>query len=126
MRVNIMNRRDRPLTGRARILARHKDVLEANGVFSPHDRRRLSDSGTTDRGDAIPPSAGSGGCRPKSPQRLAASSKLPANHFWLCLGNQIKNVVPTPGRVSKEILPSCPSTHDFAMDKPSPVPVRFS
>jgi hypothetical protein len=33
-------------TGRARVLARRKDVLEANGVFSPPDRRRLSASGT--------------------------------------------------------------------------------
>jgi len=28
------------------VLARHKDVLEANGVFSPYDGRRISASGT--------------------------------------------------------------------------------
>jgi hypothetical protein len=52
--------RGRPLTGRARVLARRKDVLEANGVFSPLDQRRLSASGTIRQlpdGDAIPPSA---------------------------------------------------------------------
>jgi hypothetical protein len=46
-------------TGRARVLARRKDVLEANGVFSPPDRRRLSAPGTIRQlpdGDAIPPS----------------------------------------------------------------------
>jgi hypothetical protein len=64
--------------------------------------------------------------RRSHPGRCAPSPKLPVNHFWLCLGSQIKNVVPVPGRVSKLILPSCASTHDFAIDKPSPVPVRFS
>jgi hypothetical protein len=48
---------------RSWILARRKDVLAADGVFSPLDRRRLSPSGTIRQlpdGDAIPPSAGSG------------------------------------------------------------------
>jgi hypothetical protein len=43
--------------GCARVLARRKDILEANGVFSPPDRRRRSASGTIRQlpdGDAIP------------------------------------------------------------------------
>ena len=59
MRVNLMNRRGWPLPGRARVLARRKDVLEANGVFSSLDRIRLSASGIIRQlpdGDAIPPS----------------------------------------------------------------------
>ena len=46
-----------PLTGRARVPARRESVLEAIGVFSVLDQGRLWASGTTDRGDAIPPSA---------------------------------------------------------------------
>jgi len=43
--------------GRARVPARREGVLEANGVFSVLDQGRLWASGTTDREDAIPPSA---------------------------------------------------------------------
>jgi hypothetical protein len=51
-----------PLTGRARVPARRESVLEASSVFSVLDQGRLWASATTDREDAIPPSAGSGGC----------------------------------------------------------------
>ena len=47
-----------PLTGRARVPARRKGVVEANGIFSPSIRGRLWASGTVRQPpdeDAIPP-----------------------------------------------------------------------
>ena len=73
MRVNIRAQvLAGPLTGRARVLARCEDVPSFIDVFRSLDRQKRSASGTMDRGDAIPPSAGSGTC---------LATALPAAHF---------------------------------------------
>ena len=104
MLVNLMNRRGRRLTGRARclsdvacgltaicgcarrswILARRKDVLEAKRLFSPLDQSRLSVSGTIPRardGDAIPPSAGPSGLRRAVSSLKKKGRCCPKRHF---------------------------------------------
>src|SRR5437764_9517 len=68
---------------------------------------------------SLPPAFGSS-------TRLAARSRKPVTKPGSsAVGSSTVNVVPSPGVLSTEIVPSCASTTFLAMARPSPVPVSF-